>query len=231
MRSNLNYPDSPCVRVVETIHGKRIVDSYRWLEDINSKETKNWIEKQNILTLNYLGEIKARPRIRKRIKELWDYKHYGVPIKKGGRYFFTCKDGLQNQGILYWMDSLDNEAQVLLDPNELSEDGTIALTGYAISKDGRFLAYGLSTAGSDWQEWKVRRVEDSQDLEDHLEWIKFLLEVSWVPNNEGFFYSRYDQPEKGSEYKATNYYQKLYYHRLGTSQADDGLIYERPDEK
>jgi prolyl oligopeptidase len=188
------------------------------------------VEAQNKVTFSYLEEIPAREKIKQRLTKLWDYEKYSVPFKEGERYFYFKNDGLQNQSVLYTLKSLDEEPTVLLDPNTLSEDGTVALSGLAISEDGKLLAYGLSTAGSDWQEWKVRDIETCQDLEDHLKWIKF-SGASWTNDHKGFFYSRYDEPNEKSKLADVNYYQKLYYHRLGTPQLEDILIYHRPDEK
>jgi prolyl oligopeptidase len=161
---------------------------------------------------------------------LWDYEKYSTPYKEGERYFYFKNDGLQNQSVLYTLKTLDGEPNVLLDPNKLSEDGTVALSGLAISDDGTLLAYGLSTAGSDWQEWKVRDIETGKDLEDHLKWIKF-SGASWTHDKKGFFYSRYDEPNEKTQLEDVNYYHKLYYHRLGTPQSQDILIYNRPDQK
>jgi prolyl oligopeptidase len=164
------------------------------------------------------------------LSELWNYERYGLPFQRGGRYFLSRNDGLQNQSVLYWMASRDSEPQVLLDPNQLSDDGTVALMGYAASEDGRLLAYGLSAAGSDWMEWRVREVESGRDLDDLVQWVKF-SGAAWTHDGQGFFYSRYDPPVEELAYKEVNEYQKLYYHRLGAPQADDALIYERPDQK
>jgi prolyl oligopeptidase len=227
---SLNYPHTRRTDTVDTLHGLEVADPYRWLEDIDSEQTQAWIAAQNQLTFAYLDQIPSREKIRQRFTELWNYEKYTVPFKRGGRYFFTLNDGLQNQSVLYWLESLDAEPKALLDPNLLSEDGTIALTGYAVSDDGRHLAYGLSTSGSDWQEWRIREVDTGRDLDDHLQWVKF-SEASWTGDGRGFFYSRYDEPPEGVEYKGANYYHKLYYHCLGTSQASDELVYERPDHK
>ncbi|MGY2726211.1 prolyl oligopeptidase family serine peptidase [Thermostichus sp. OS-CIW-26] len=227
----LNYPPSyPDPTVVDIYHGQPVPDPYRWLEDLDSEQTRAWIEAQNHLTFNYLQQIPARQRIRERLTQLWNYEKYSQPFKEGGRYFYFKNDGLQNQSVLYTQESLEGQARVLLDPNTFSEDGTVALSGIAISRDGRYLAYGLSRSGSDWQEWKVRDIETGEDLPDHLRWIKF-SGVSWTLDGQGFFYSRYDEPAPGSEYESANYFQKLYYHRLGTPQSEDVLVYHRPDQK
>jgi prolyl oligopeptidase len=235
----LNYPPSyPDPTVVDIYHGQAVPDPYRWLEDLDSEQTQAWIEAQNHLTFNYLQQIPARQRIRERLTQLWNYEKYSQPFKEGGRYFYFKNDGLQNQSVLYTQESLEGQARVLLDPNTFSEDGTVALAGIAISRArdsgaehaGRYLAYGLSCSGSDWQEWKVRDIETGEDLPDHLRWVKF-SGASWTLDGQGFFYSRYDEPAPGSEYESANYFQKLYYHRLGTSQSEDVLVYHRPDQK
>jgi prolyl oligopeptidase len=226
-----NYPPShPDPTVVDIYHGQPVPDPYRWLEDLDSERTRAWIEAQNRLTFDYLQRIPARQRLLERLRQLWNYEKYSQPFKEGGRYFYFKNDGLQNQSVLYTQESLEAEARVLLDPNTLSEDGTVALSGIAISRDGRYLAYGLSRSGSDWQEWKVRDIETGEDLPDHLRWIKF-SGASWTPDGQGFFYSRYDEPPPGREYESANYFQKLYYHRLGTPQSEDLLVYHRPDQK
>ncbi|MFT0813719.1 prolyl oligopeptidase family serine peptidase [Synechococcus sp. OH20] len=226
-----NYPPShPDPTVVDVYHGQPVPDPYRWLEDLDSEQTRAWIEAQNRLTFDYLQRIPARQRLLERLTQLWNYEKYSQPFKEGGRYFYFKNDGLQNQSVLYTQESLEGEARVLLDPNTFSEDGTVALSGIAISRDGRYLAYGLSRSGSDWQEWKVRDIETGEDLPDHLRWIKF-SGASWTRDGQGFFYSRYDEPPPGSEYESANYFQKLYYHRLGTPQSEDVLIYHRPDQK
>ena len=229
-QNRLDYPETARTGTVDILHGVEVPDPYRWLEEIDSAQTQAWIADQNRLTFDYLSQIPAREQISARISELWNYEKYGTPFKRGGRYFFTRNDGLQNQGVLYWIESLEDDPKVLLDPNRLSEDGTVALTDYAVSDDGELLAYGLSTAGSDWQEWRVCEVDSGRDLDDHLEWVKF-SGASWTPDSQGFYYSRYDKPQGGTEFKGANYYHKLYYHRVGASQAADELIYARPDQK
>jgi prolyl oligopeptidase len=224
------YPASRKVDQIDEYHGTKVQDSYRWLEDPDSEETKAWVEAQNQVTFAYLNEIPEREKIKQRLTQLWDYEKYGIPFKEGNRYFYYKNDGLQNQSVLYTLKSLDAEPRVLLDPNKLSEDGTVALSGIAISDDGNLMAYGLSTSGSDWQEWKIRDVETAEDLADHLKWIKF-SGASWTKDNKGFFYSRYDEPNEKTKLEDVNYFQKLYYHRFGTPQSEDILIYHRPDQK
>ncbi|WP_193199568.1 prolyl oligopeptidase family serine peptidase [Nostoc sp. MG11] len=229
-KKRLTYPSCRQSNQADNYHGTLVSDPYRWLEDPDSEETKAWIEAQNKVTFAYLSEITAREKIQQRLTKLWDYEKYGIPFKEGDRYFYFKNDGLQNQSVLYTLETLDSEPRVLLDPNKLSEDGTVALAGLSISEDGKLLAYGLSTSGSDWQEWKVRDVETSEDLQDQLNWIKF-SGASWTHDHKGFFYSRYDEPNKKTKLEDVNYYQKLYYHQLGTPQSEDVLIYHRPDQK
>ena len=226
----LSYPISQKVDQVDEYHGTKISDPYRWLEDPDSEATKAWVESQNQVTFAYLNEIPVRDKIKQRLTQLWDYEKYSIPFKQGQRYFYFKNDGLQNQSVLYTLNSLDAEPRILLDPNKLSEDGTVALSGIAISEDGNLMAYGLSSSGSDWQEWKVRDVETGEDLSDHLKWIKF-SGAAWTHDNQGFFYSRYDEPQENTKFEDVNYFQKLYYHRLGTPQSEDILIYHRPDQK
>ncbi len=225
-----SYPETRKIDRVDEYHGVTVADPYRWLEDPDSDETKAWVDAQNRVTFGYLEQIPQRDRLKERITQLWNYEKYSTPFKEGNRYFYFKNDGLQNQSVLYVLPSLDGEPRVLLDPNTLSEDGTVALSSYAISEDGNFLAYGLSSSGSDWQEWKVRDIETGEDLADRLQWIKF-SGASWTHDNRGFFYSRYDEPNESTQYEDINYFQKLYYHRLGTEQSEDLLIYDRPDEK
>lgn len=226
----LTYPTSRKSDQVDNYHGTQVADPYRYLEDPDSAETKAWVEAQNKVTFGYLNEIPAREKIKQRLTKVWNYEKYSLPFKEGASYFYFKNDGLQNQSVLYTLTSLDAEPKVLIDPNKLSEDGTIALGGLSISENGKLLAYGLSISGSDWQEWKVRDVETGKDLQDHLKWVKF-SGASWTHDHKGFFYSRYDEPKEKSKLEDVNYYQKLYYHRLGTPQSEDILIYQRPDQK
>lgn len=226
----LTYPSSHKSNQVDNYHGTLVADPYRWLEDPDSEETRTWIEAQNQITFGYLNEIPTREKMKQRLTKLWDYEKYGIPFKEGERYFYFKNDGLQNQSVLYTLKTLDGQPKVLLDPNKLSEDGTVALSGLSISEDGKLLAYGLSASGSDWQEWKVRDVETGEDLQDNLKWIKF-SGASWTHDNQGFFYSRYDEPNEKTQLEDVNYYQKLYYHQIGKPQSEDVLIYHRPDQK
>jgi len=224
-----NYPVARKSDQVDDYHGVKVADPYRWLEDLDSAETRKWVEEENKQTFAYLAEIPARTTIKERLTKLWNYEKYGVPFKEGNRYFYTRNSGLQNQSVLYSVNSLDAEPQTLLDPNTLSSDGTVALSGIAVSNDGKRLAYSLSASGSDWQEWKVRDVTTGKDLTDDLRWVKF-SNASWMRDGSGFYYVRYDEP-KGDSLKDTNYFQKLYFHKIGSPQSEDVLVYERPDQK
>lgn len=229
MTTPLHYPTTTRTNVVDHYHGTSVADPYRWLEDDNAPATKAWVEAQNEVTFAYLNAIPGRAAIKARLTKLWNFERYGVPFKEGGRYFYSRNDGLQNQSVLYTVEALDAAPRVLLDPNTLSTDGTVALAGMAISDDGNLLAYGLAASGSDWNEWKVRDVRTGQDLPDHLQWVKF-SGASWRKDGSGFYYSRYDAPKSGDTLKGVNKFHKLYFHQLGTEQAADALVYERKDQ-
>src|SRR5687768_11187667 len=168
----LNYPKTATVTQVDDYHGTKVADPFRWLEDDHAPATKAWVEAQNKVTFGYLEQIPQRERIKERLTELWNYERYGVPFKDGGRYFYTKNDGLQNQSVLYTMDALESPARVLLDPNKLSKDGTISLAGVSVSDDGNLLAYGTSSGGTDWQEWRVRDIASGEDRKDLIQWVK-----------------------------------------------------------
>jgi prolyl oligopeptidase len=224
------YPAAPTSNQVDDYHGTKVADPYRPLEDPDSAPTRAWVEAENQLTFGYLEQIPAREKIRARMKELLNYERFSVPEKKGNRYFYLRNSGLQNQGVLYWLPALDAEPKVLLDPNTLTADGTVAVSGTALSDDGELLAYSLSSSGSDWLEWRVREVATGKDLPDLIKWSKF-SGASFSKDGKGFFYSRYDEPKEQSMLRDANYYQKLYYHRVGTPQSEDVLIYKRDDRK
>ena len=224
------YPAARLGDTVDDYHGVKVADPYRWLEDPDSAETRAWIEAENKITFGYLEGIPARPKIRERLTRLWNYERFGIPFREGGRYFYTRNDGLQNQSVLYTADSLDGAPRVLIDPNTWSADGTVALAGYAVSPDGKWIAYGVSSGGSDWTEWRVRDVVTGNDLPDLVQWVKF-SGASWTKDGAGFFYGRYDAPDEKSKLQSQNYFQKLYYHKRGTLQSADVLVYERKDQK
>jgi prolyl oligopeptidase len=228
LAADLGYPPAKRVDVVDEYHGVQVRDPYRWLEDLDSAETRAWIEAQNRLTTSFFDGIPARVRIRERLTRLWNYERYGLPVARGGRYFYTRNDGLQNQNVLLVAERLDAEPHVLLDPNLLSKDGTVALTSWSPSEDGKRLAYGLAEAGSDWQTWRVRDVATGTDLADEVRWVKF-SNASWARDGSGFYYSRFEEPKPGVALKALSQNHKVYFHRIGTPQEADALVYHRPE--
>jgi len=223
------YPPAPTSDTVDTYHGRKIADPYRPLENPDAPETRAWIEAENRLTEGWLASVPERPKLCERLTKLWNYERYSAPFREGGLYFFEKNDGLQNQAVLHVLPKIDGTPRVLLDPNALSPDGTVALSGYAVSRDGKHLAYGLAAAGSDWNEWRVLDVGTGKETGDLLKWVKF-SGAAWSADGKGFYYSRYDAPAPGKELEAVNKNQKLFYHRLGTPQAGDLLVYERPDD-
>ena len=226
--STSTYPATKTVSQVDDYHGVKVSDPYRWLEDLDSSDTRAWIDAQNKVTFGYLGQIAGRERIRRRLSEIWNYERFSPPEKYGEKYFYTHNDGLQNQAVLYVADSLDAAPRILLDPNTLSADGTMALKSFAINEAGTRVAYGVSSGGSDWEEWRVLDVATGRNTDDVLKWVKFSA-VSWRRDGTGFYYSRYDAPG-GNALKTANQFQKLYFHRLGDKQSDDELIYARKDQ-
>ncbi|HYP90347.1 MAG TPA: hypothetical protein VEQ59_19380, partial [Polyangiaceae bacterium] len=224
-----DYPESPRGNVVDVLHGVTVPDPYRWLEDSSSPQTQSWIAAQNRLTRGFLDGLPRRDQLRARLRELWDYERYELPFERGGRYFYYHNRGLQNQAVLFWLTSLGAEPKLLLDPNALSTDGTVALAHVEASDDGKLIAYALARGGSDWNEWRVRRVDDGQDLPDVLLWSKF-SSVAWRKDNSGFYYSAYDAPAPGVALSQVNLFNKLYFHRLGQPQSQDTLVYQRPDK-
>ncbi len=219
------YPETrKDTTVVDDYHGTRVADPYRWLEDDRSTETAAWVAAQNAVTQDYLAQIPYREQIKQRLTELYDYPKEGTPFRVGEYYFFYKNDGLQNQSVLYYQKGLDGTPEVFLDPNTLSKDGTVALNTVTFSKDDRYAAYSVSRSGSDWVDIYVMEVATRKQLADKIEWVKF-SGASW--GDGGFYYSRYDAPAEGaSAYSAKNEFQKVYFHKLGTSQVEDRLIYE-----
>ncbi len=183
---------------------------------------------QNKVTFGYLEAIAQREPLRERLTELWDYEKYSSPSKTGGRYFYFHNTGLQNQSVLFTMTSLKSEPRVLIDPNKWSADGTVALSGLAPSDDGKYIAYGIQDAGSDWLSWKIMEIDSGKILDDELKWIKF-SGMSWTKDGAGLFYSRYDEPKQDEKFQSLNLNQKIFYHRVGTPQSEDVLVYCRPD--
>lgn len=217
-----NYPETTKEDVVDEYFGVKVPDPYRWLEDDNSTATKNWVRKQNDMTFDYLDEISFRDEIADRLKEVWNYEKYSTPFKKNGKYYFFKNNGLQNQSVLYVQDKLDGEPRMVLDPNTFSEDGSSSLGSYSFSEDGRYLAYGVSVGGSDWRTVYVKDLKTGKTLADKLDWIKF-SGMSW--KDDGFFYSRYSEPKEGDELSAKNDFHQVFYHKVGTTQADDQLVF------
>jgi prolyl oligopeptidase len=222
-----NYPETRKDTIVDDYFGTKVEDPYRWLEDDNSEETEAWVKAQNEVTFAFLNEIPFREKIKERLTEIYNYERYSTPFKEGGKYFFFKNDGLQNQSVLFMQESLDAEAQELLDPNRLSEDGTKALSNLSVSDDGKLLAYAVSTGGSDWQEIFVKNIETGEETDDHIKHVKF-SGIQWY--KDGFFYSRYPDPEENQELSQANQFQKVYYHKIGTKQSDDILIHENPKQ-
>ena len=223
-----SYPETRKDPQVDDYFGTKVADPYRWLEDDNAADTKAWVEAQNAVTFGYLSKLPGRDALKQRLTTLWNYERYGLPRKRGSHYVFTRNDGLQNQAVYYRAASLEATPDVLLDPNTLSADGTIAVGGTTFSDDGRYMAYSLSESGSDWIRWKVREVATGKDLPDEIRWSKF-SGASWLHDGSGFFYSRYDAPKPGEALTGVNKNQKVYFHKIGTPQDADTLAYARPD--
>jgi len=221
------YPETAKQDVVDDYFGVQVADPYRWLEDDNAADVKAWVDAQNAVTNKYLEKIPFRAALNKHLTEIWDFPKYGTPSRKGDRYFFMKNDGLQNQYVLYTHIGLDGEHEVLLDPNTLSEDGTVALAGTSLSNDGKYLAYKIARAGSDWNEIFVMDVATKEQLPDQIEWVKF-SGISWL--GDGFFYSAYDKPQEGMALSGKNQFHKVYFHKLGTAQADDVLVHENKNQ-
>jgi prolyl oligopeptidase len=216
--------------VTDDHFGRSVPDPYRWLEDPDSEETRAFVAAQNEITRPYLAACEARDKFKDRLTELYNYPKYSAPFKRGSRYFYFMNTGLQNQSVLYVQESLEAEREVFLDPNSLSEDGTVALSIHSFSEDGELFAYGLSESGSDWNTIQVLRVCDKTLLEDMLKWVKF-SSIAWTHDNKGFFYQRYPEPDTKSAGTETNQVlnQKMYYHVVGTEQSSDVMCYEMPE--
>ncbi len=226
-QSEFNYPDTKKVNQTDNYFGVKVADPYRWLENDTSEAVAKWVKQENKVTFDYLSKIPYREKIKNRLEQLWNYPKYSVPFKAGDNYFFSKNNGLQNQDVIYIQNDLNSEPEVFLDPNNLSKDGTIALTTYSVSKDGKYFAYGTASGGSDWNEFYVMDVASKKKLDDHLEWIKF-SGISW--KDEGFYYSRYPTPSEGEELTSQNNYHQIYYHKIGTDQKEDKRIYGNEDE-
>jgi prolyl oligopeptidase len=221
----IQYPKTRRVDHVDTYHGVQVADPYRWLEDDRSAETGEWVKAQNAVTFAYLEQIPYRTKVLDRLEQLYNYPKYSAPTRRGELYFFTKNDGLQNQSVHYVQKGLDGTPEVLIDPNALSPDGTTRLSPFVLSKDGRHAVYGLSRAGSDWQDFHVMEIATKKTLDDEIKWVK-VSGAAWAGN--GFFYSRYPEPEKGRELSTKNENHKVYFHRVGTAQSQDELVFEDP---
>jgi prolyl oligopeptidase len=228
--ATFDYPDTVKVDHIDTYHGVEVVDAYRWLEDDVRENTdvSDWVGEQNDITFAYLSSIPEREIIEKRLTQLWDYEKYGLPTKEGGRYFYEYNNGLQNQEQIYIQSSLDAEPELLVDPNTWSEDGTIALASYFPSPDGKHLAYLVQDGGSDWRTGRVMNIETREVLDDELAWLKF-TGLSWARDGSGFYYSRYPSTESGEEFQSLNLNQAVYFHRMGTAQKSDPLVYTQTE--
>ena len=226
----MRYPETRRVNQVDEYHGVKVADPYRWLEaDVReSPEVAEWVRQQNGIARKFLDAIPKRPAIERRLTELWNYERYSPPEQQGGRYFYLKNDGLQNQSVLYVSDSYQAEGRMLIDPNKWSADGTIALSAFAPTEDGRYLAYSRSEAGSDWQEIYVLDVETGKELSDHLKWARF-ASIEWNTEGTGFYYNRYPEPPEGELHQAAALNQMIYFHKLGARQEEDQLVYRRPD--
>jgi prolyl oligopeptidase len=226
--AQLTYPPTAKGDVVDDYHGTRVADPYRWMEDLESPDVARWIKAQNEVTFAHLESLPMRDHFKRRITELWNYPKTGIPVREGGRLFYTRNSGLQKQAPLYVRDNMTTAPRLLLDPNVLSQDGSLSLSQWKPSPDGRLLAYTLSEGGADWRAIHVRDIEQNRDLEDRVKWMRFSA-LAWTKDNRGFFYSRYPEPPAGKVLEAALSGQAVYYHRVGTPQSEDRLIYERKD--
>src|SRR5690242_7189956 len=225
-KNKITYPETKKVEVVDDYFGTKVPDPYRWLEDETSPETKAWVDDQNRVTFAYLDKIPYREKLRARLTELYNYPRISAPFHRGETYFFTKNDGLQNQSVYYIQNGVNGTPEVFLDPNKFSADGTSVLSAFSLSKDGKYLAYGISQGGSDWVTLSVMEVASHQKLTDEVKWMK-ASGVSW--QGDGFYYSRYPVPEKDKSLTSKNEFQTVYFHKVGTPQSADVLIYEDKD--
>lgn len=228
-QDGFSYPKPRKVDQVDSFHGVKVFDPYRWMEDTGSGDTQAWIKAQNHLTDSYLESIPQRDKIKARLTELWNYERFSAPTKTGKKYIYSRNDGLQNQSVLYIADSINEAGRLFFDPNKLSADGTAALSGSSFTYDGKYWAYGIARSGSDRTEWKVMNVETGEHLPDMLRPNR-QRGVSWLRDNSGFFYNRFPDAQEGAELKGASKFPKIYFHTLGTPQSEDKLIYERPED-
>src|SRR5215467_9746014 len=222
-KAKITYPETKKVEVVDDYFGTKVPDPYRWLEDETSPETKAWVEDQNRVTFGYLDKIPYREKLKARLTQLYNYPRISAPFHYGDTYFFTKNDGLQNQSVYYIQKGVNGKAEEFLDPNKFSADGTSVLSAFSASKDAKYLAYGISQGGSDWITLNVMDIGTRDKLADEIKWVKS-SGVSW--NGDGFYYSRYPEPEKGKELSSKNEFQTVYFHKVGTPQSSDVLVYE-----
>jgi prolyl oligopeptidase len=226
--SGVNYPVTKKGDLVEDYFGTRVADPYRWMEDLDSKDVADWIAAQNVVTNEQLARLPTRERFKQRITELWNYPKTGLPRREGGRYFYVKNSGLERQSPLYVRPRLDAPPTLVMDPNVISPDGSLSLGQWDASPDGKLVAYALSEGGADWETLHVRDVDESKDFGDEVKWVRF-SNIAWTKDSKGFFYSRYPEPPRGKVLEAALSGQTLYYHRVGTPQDHDTLIYERKD--
>jgi prolyl oligopeptidase len=224
-QQRFEYPVTEKANQVDDYFGTQVSDPYRWLEDDTSAQTATWVKAQNEVTFAYLNSIPYRDKIKERMTKIWDYPKVTAPYKEGGRYYYSRNNGLQNQYVVFSKETLDGEERMVLDPNTFSADGTVALTNFSPSDDGKYIGYGVSRGGSDWNEFYIMNAADLSLMEDHLMWIKF-SGMSWY--GDGFFYSRFPEPQEGDELSGMNLNNKVYYHKIGDAQENDRLIYEDP---
>jgi prolyl oligopeptidase len=226
--TSLHYPPTKKVDLVEDYHGTKVADPYRWMEDLDSKDVADWVAAQNRVTESLLTALPMRETFKRRITELWNYPKTGLPRREGGRLFYTKNSGLQRQAPLFMRASLTAEPTLVLDPNVISPDGSTSLSQWQVAPDGKLLAYALSEGGADWETLHVRDIDSVKDLNDEVKWVRF-SDIAWTKDSKGFFYSRFPEPPKGKELEAALSGQTIYYHRVGTPQSADTLIYERKD--
>ena len=224
----LSYPQTKKIDVVDDYFGTKLTDPYRWMESLDSTDVAAWVAAQNQVTSEYLAKLPLRDHFKRRITELWNYPKVTIPVREGGRYFFQKNSGLERQPPLYVRESLTSAPRLVIDPNVLSPDGSLSLAQWMPSPDGHLLAYGIAEGGADWRTIRVRDLDKGQDVADEIKWMRF-SDISWTKDSKGFFYSRYPEPPQGKVLEAALSGQAVYYHRVGTAQSEDRLVYSRPD--
>src|SRR6476660_4314686 len=227
--SPLKYPSPRKADVVDTYFGTKVGDPYRWMEDLNGAELKKWVDAENAITFAYLDALPIRDALKKRITELWNYPKVTAPRYEGRHWFYNRNSGLQRQSVVFTRETLNGSETVALDPNTLSPDGSVALSGFVPAPDAQHFAYGQSEGGSDWSTYYVRELGTGKQLPDVIRWVKF-SDIAWTEDGKGFFYGRYPEPRAGKALEDSVRDKKIYYHRLGTNQSADRLIYERASE-